>query len=573
MGELSLPILIYVIIFLALPFIFGYVARHFKLPLILGYMASGIALSLFFRQESQAMLSLFANIGLLLLLFTVGLEIHLDTFRKLSRFVIIGGLLQVGFTALVLLVLSVVFGFGALQSIILSIAFSFSSTAVVSKIMTERDEEQTLFGQLAMGVLLFQDLLVIPLIVILSSLETGQTGFALIATVAVSLIKSALILGLVYLLGEKIVPRVFEKGGRFSSELLNVFAVLFIFLTVFLFSLLGLSGTLAAFIAGLLVGQTLEHQQIFSQIRPMRDIFVILFFVFLGATLDVSTHINLLPIIIIFGLLLVVIKVVVTTLIFMYLRFHSKVSFAIGIMLSQVGEFAFIILHQAKLIHFIDERLYFVSVGVTMFSIILTPIAINNRVKLYKDITDFLSKYLPVVNHFISYGVDRDLGHTAPSDLKDNVVICGYGSMGKYIGRALKLADVKYVAIDYDYYLVKSARSEDAPIIYGDPTQIDLLEYAHVGSASCLVSVVPDMISQEAILLNARSLNSKLVIFSRVNRDVDQKRMKDLGAEVVVQPEFEGAVSIIKKILAGQSISKDDIVGKIKRLRLEHGMA
>ena len=573
MGELSLPILVYVVIFLSLPFIFGYIARHFKLPLILGYIVSGIFLSLFFKTESQAMLSLFANIGLLLLMFTVGLEVHLDTFRRLSRFVILGGLMQLGLTSLVLYVLCFVFGFNPLQSILVSIAFSFSSTAIVSKIMAERDEEKTLFGQLSMGVLLFQDLAVIPIIVILSSLQTGQTGMVMLTGVFVSLIKSVVILGLVYLLGEKIIPRIFEQVGKISSELLNLLSIIFIFCTVFLFTALGQSGTLAAFIAGLLVGQTFQHVQILSQIRPMRDMFVILFFVFLGATLDVSKHVDLIPTILIFGILLVVIKVVVTTVIFMYLRFHSKVAYGVGVLISQVGEFAFIILHQAKLIHLIDERLYFLSVGVTLFSIALTPIAIASRESWYKHIRTFISTYIPALYHFISYGVDRDLGHSQNDDLKDHVIVCGYGSMGRYVTRALKLANVPFVTIDYDYYLVASARREDVPIIYGDPTQIDILEYAHAESASCLVSVVPDKKVQEAILLNARLLNPNLVIFSRVDREEELRRMKDLGAEVVVQPEFEAAVSIIKKILAFNNISKDDVVGKLKRLKLEHGMA
>ncbi len=574
MGELSLPLLVYVIIFLSLPFLFGYIARHFKLPLILGYIVSGVFLSLLFKTESQTMLSLFANIGLLLLLFTVGLDLHLDSFRRLGRFVLVGGFLQIIGCVILTLALCLFFGFGVGPSLLISIAFSFSSTAIVSKLMVEADEEETLYGRLTMGMLLFQDLMVIPLMVVLSSLTSGQTGFGLFFAVIASVTKSAIILGLVYVFGEKVVPKVFERIGKRSVELLNLFSLVFIFLVVFFFTWLGLPGTVAAFVAGLLVGQTHQHTQVFSNIRPMKDIFAILFFVFLGATLDMSSHIDLVPFIVIFGLLLVLIKIVVTTIVFAYLRFHSKVAFAIGVLLAQVGEFAFILLHQANATRLIDDRLYFMSVGITLFTIVITPIAVEKKDVWYKKVRSFVRKYVPALDHFISYGVDRDLGKMDEAELLENhVIVCGYGDMGKYICRALKLSNIPYVVVDYDYYLVKSARGEDVSVVYGDSTQVDVLDSIGTQRATCLVAVVPNTQTQESILLAARLLNPDLVIFTRVNKEDQRRRMKDLGAQVVVQPEFEGAVSIIKKILTFNDISKDDIVGKIKRLKIEHGMA
>ncbi|MDO8741526.1 MAG: NAD-binding protein, partial [Candidatus Roizmanbacteria bacterium] len=158
-------------------------------------------------------------------------------------------------------------------------------------------------------------------------------------------------------------------------------------------------------------------------------------------------------------------------------------------------------------------------------------------------------------------------------EIKNHVVICGYGRIGSYIGRSLMLANIPYVAIDYNLYQVEKAKKQGANVIYGDPTDIDILDYAQVEEANIIILAVPERSAQEAIVLNAKKLNRNIFVISRVHKQSDQIRMKDIGANLVVQPEFEASLSIIKKIYLWHKLDKEDIINKIRRLKIEHGIS
>jgi len=154
--------------------------------------------------------------------------------------------------------------------------------------------------------------------------------------------------------------------------------------------------------------------------------------------------------------------------------------------------------------------------------------------------------------------------------MKDHVILCGYGRIGAYIGRALQLAHIPFVAIDYNFRIVERARQEGVNIIYGDPTDIDILDYAEAEHASAIVLALPNRFAQETIMMHARHLNRHLIVMSRVHKYADQKRMQDLGAHVVVQPEFEASLSIIRKIMILKKVERDDIVRHIAHFKKEH---
>lgn len=572
MGELSLTVLLYTILFIAVPMVFGFIALRLKIPALVGYMVGGIVLGSFIHEGLSEVLSMFASVGLILLLFTIGLEIDLTSLRRFSRFVLLGGLVQIILTALFVYGLSLLFGFSFITASIIGLAFALSSTAVVSKIIQERGEDNSLTGQLALGILILQDIVAIPLLVIVSSYKPDLAGFALVSSILLSLVKSGLVIAVMYTVGLRVIPPIFEYVGKISRELLNLFVLLFVFLAVYVFSLLGLSASLAAFVAGTLVGQTLSHYHIFSQMRPLRDLFLILFFVFLGASVEPSSYISsLLPILAFTGLFITA-KFIVVLLIFIYFRFHTKTSYVIGILLCQVGEFAFILIHQSRAVGLINTTAYSFALSVTLFSLIISPLLIEHKERIYTLIRGFIKKRLPFLENYLTFAIDREPAHIEAFDMKDHIILCGYGRVGKYIGRALTMASIPYIAIDYNYHTIEDARKKGVMAIYGDPTDIDILDYAQAEDATSLISAVPDSFSQEMIILNARLLNSKIVIFTRVDKESQQQRMKDLGAHVVIQPEFEAALSIVKRIFTGYHLPKSDIAGKIKRLKIEHGM-
>jgi len=572
MSELSLPLIFNIIIFITLPFIGGILATKFRLPRMIGYILAGVILGIFIKGHSAEFLPIFANVGLILLLFTVGLEMNVDNFKRFGKIVSVIGLLQIFISLGIFFVLNIIIGLAMVEAVIIAFAFALSSTAIVSKVIQDKGEENSLLGGVTLGILILQDIAVIPFMIVLSSLEKNAGPVALLIAIGSSLVRATITLGLIFIVAQKVIPYVFNRVASLGRELLNLLTILFIFIAVFIFSFLGLSPAIAAFVAGLLIGGTLQHYQIFSQIRPLRDIFTILFFVFLGATIDITQIMPHLPLALLFAVLIIAIKFVLISVIFIYFRFHSKTAFGSGILLAQVGEFAFIILHQSQISHLLSQESYLFGITVTLLTIAISPLLMDRRDKLYLSIRKIMKKQIPSLDAFVSQGVDRESAHVDVLSIKDHVILCGYGRVGGYIGRALTMANIPFIAIDYNYQIVEKERKRGTNIIYGDPTDIDILNFAQCETASAIISAVPDAFSQEMIVLNAKMLNTRIKVLSRVGLEKQQRRLKDLGAEVVIQPEFEAALSIIRNILLGYNLSKKDIVGKIKRLKLEHGM-
>lgn len=573
MSELPLDFLFNLILFILFPFLGGMVMTKLRLPRMLGYIFSGMVLGVLTKGTGDQFLSNIAQTGLILLLFTIGLETNINKLRRFGKLLIAVSVSQMVLTTMVFFSLILLRGSTLIEAFVVAFAFSLSSTALVSKIIQEKGEEDSLMGSLTLGILILQDLLVIPFMIFLSSLGRATTGLDIVIDILITSGKTVFILAVMYFVGQKFAPFVFSKTARVSKELLNLLTVLTVVSAVFVFSYLGLSPAIAAFAAGVIIGGTMEHYQIFSQMRPMRDLFTILFFVVMGATLDVGQLLAHLPGTILFVLVAMICKFLIVDAIFTYFRFHSKTAFSGALLLSQIGEFAFVVLKQGHEGGIISNDIYYFAIASTLVTITISPILIERKDYMYARIRKFIRARLPGLDHYIAHRIDSEPAHIDVLQLKDHVVICGYGRVGSYIGRALTLAQVPFIAIDYNSRIVEEQKKKGINIIYGDPSDIDILDFAETEHANMLVSAVPDQFSQEMIVLNAKILNPKITILSRIAVDEYRQRIKDLGAEVVVQPEFEAALSIVKKVLVGFNIPKKDIVGKVKRLKIEHGMA
>lgn len=575
MGEISSPIVISFFIYLFVPFIFGALAKRLKISPLIGYIIGGLVLGNFLPNliNDQAIRN-FAYFGILLLLFTVGLEMNFSRILSFKRIIITAGLLQVLVSIFFITIFSVIFQFNFLQSFLIGIALASSSTTLVAKIIQDRGEESSFVGEIAIGLLLFQDIAFIPFLIIFTSITSSHISpVAVSIDIFVSFLKSAIIIGGLYFLGLRIIPSVFNKIARNSRELLNLFIILFIFFVTGLSLILKIPTLIGVFIAGILLAHTTEHFHIFSQIRPFRDLLGVIFFVYIGTNIKLLTITSFLPQILLFTAGIVAIKILVTLFIFLALRFHTKTSLSLALYLFQIDEDAFILLSAALFNKVISYDKYLFVITSTLITLILTPIIVKNRNLIYSSTRFFIKKYLPFLEKFIAYRLDSNQSPIDTLEIKNHVVICGYGRIGSYIGRSLTLADIPYVAIDYNLYQVEKAKKQGANIIYGDPTDINILDYAQVDEALILILALPDRTDQEAVVLNAKKLNRNIFIISRVHRQSDQTRMKDLGANLVVQPEFEASLTIIKKIYLWHKMDKQDIVNKIRRLKIEHGLA
>jgi len=575
MGEISLSLVSNYFLYLSVPFLLAIVAKKVKLSPLIGYLVGGLVIgNLFPEMATSVGISNFAYFGIVFLLFTLGLESNFNRILILKKFIIIGGTLQLFLSMLFVFFLSLLFKFSLLESFLIGIALSSSSTTLVAKIIQDRGEESSFIGEIAMGILIFQDIAFIPYLMIFTSI-TGKdiSTWMIIKDTLLGLIKATAIIAALFYFGQKIIPKIFNKIARISRELFDLFIIVFIFFVVGLSIILKIPTLIGAMVSGILLAQTIEHYHIFSEIRPLRNLLGVIFFVYIGSHIELRLIIPYLPSILLFTIGVIIIKALVVLAIFLVLRFHSRTSFSLSMYLFQIDEDAFILMSSAYLSKVITLEKYLFIITAVLITFILTPVFIKNKDKSYRVIRGFIKKYLSFLEKFISYRIDSNQSPIDTLEIKNHVVICGYGRIGGYIGRSLMLANIPYVAIDYNLYQVEKAKKQGVSIIYGDPTDIDILDYAQVDEALILILALPERLAQEAVVLNAKKLNRNIFIISRVHRQIDQTRMKDLGVNLVVQPEFEASLTIIKKIYLWHKMDKQDIINKIRRLRIEHGIS
>lgn len=538
-------------------FLGGFLAKKTKQPLLTGYILGGIiigAISSGFFGFSQNLSSL-AQIGIAFLMFSLGLEFSWLKLKHLGKGIFFASLIQIFLLILSSTVILPAFGFNFYTSLFLGACFSLSSTAVVVKILSDRAELETLSGELAVGWLLIQDLSVLPMMVILPAIANGDS----LALLAGALFKSAVFLFLVVFIGKKLIPVVTEKILKTNSrELMLLFFVSLCLILAFTTASMGFSFALGAFLAGFLVSEIGITAAIFGELRPLRDIFAVVFFVTLGFLLQpqfLLTHFLL-----IFGLtfLVMVLKFLVVLLLLLYLGHHSKTSFLGAISLSQVGEFAAILGQMGLKEKIISLETNNLIISVTLLSIMATPWLIGLAPLIYRKM-NFFGK---LDRKPISGGLDYS----------DHVVICGYGRVGRYIGRALQMADIPFIVIDHNYQLIKELKEKGIMTVYGDPCEIDILDYAQVDKAKMLIIAIPDRQSQEIIIANSQTLKKDLKIICRTHQEENQARLRALQIQTIIQPEFEAALAIVNKLLTEFRVDPQEIENKIKRLKIEHGL-
>jgi len=558
-------------VYLFIPFLLALILRKRKISSIVGYMLGGVLLSnLFGNFLSTEIVNSFAFFGILLLIFTVGLEIRFEQLLQLKKFIIWGGLAQILLSILLIIPVSQLFSFNFIQSVLIGVALSSSSTSLVAKIIQDRGEEGSFHGELAMGILMFQDIAFIPFMIIFTSITSKVVSVGDIAfRICVDMLSSSLLLFFVYYFGKKFVPILFNKIARVSRELLNLFIILFIFLIAYISSLFHVPVLISIFVAGILISQTSENHHIFSQIRPFRDIFAIIFFIYIGTTIQLGSVLPLLPNILLFSVFVLILKALIILGIFIRMRLHSKLSLYMALYLFQIDEDAFILMTLAYKNGIFTHNQYLFVISSVLLSLLITPYFIANKERIYFGLKDFIRKYIPFLSHFIQYRIDLVDTPIDVLDIKNHVVLCGYGRIGSYIGRALMLSNIPFIAIDYNFEIVERAKRNGIQIIYGDPTDFDILDYAETENAIAIVLALPDRYSQEAIVMTAKKMNKNITIFSRVHRNVDQKRMRDLGADIIIQPEFEASMSIIKKLLLLKNVPKEEIIDKLHYFKLE----
>jgi CPA2 family monovalent cation:H+ antiporter-2 len=540
----------------------GMLARFLRLPVLLGYLAGGIAVGPFglgFVQDPDS-ISYLAEIGVVLLLFAIGLEFSIKELLRLGRIAIIGGLAQILLTAAAGFGLGKVAGLGTTGAVFFGFIIALSSTMVVLKLLMERGELDTTHGRIMLGILLVQDLSVVPIMVVMTAVG-GESG-ELWASLGIAVAKAVGFIVAMVLLGVWGMPWLLKKvAGQRSRELF--------FLTVIVICLgaavgtyyFGLSAAFGAFAAGLLISQSGFARQAFADIMPLRDTFAALFFVSLGmlANLDfIAANLGTIALIVV---AIMVIKFIICSAITRVFGYSHKTVLLVGTGLIQVGEFSFILAMMGVDIGILSERLYSLTIAAAIVTMLITPFAMS--------LNSFLYKWLSQRGWFAGglTGRPDPVSPLHAPELSRHAVICGYGEVGQRLAEVLERQKFSYLVIDLDPKVVSQLRARGIPCIYGDASNPEILAHASLDKARVLVCTIPDYVAEELTSRNALAINPKLDIVARVHRDRDAALLKGIGVTELVLPFFEGSLEMIRHTLHRFGLSNTEIQYILNALR------
>lgn len=575
--NIPFPSLFITFILLFISAIIGAIAASkLKLPLMVGYIAGGIIVgNLFFASLAHDAIALIADIGVTLLMFTLGIDFSMQRLKKHIGMVVGAAVIQIVLLAFLFCAFFMVLGFSFFPSLVIAIAASLSSTAVVVRILSEKGEMDTSHGELLTAWLVVQDVSVIPLMLILPvMLKIGATDGSFLDAIRLiipQIGKGVGAIAVIVILGRFVLPRIFSIIANLRSREVLVLATAGLVLLVGLtFVMLGLSSALGAFIAGMMLAETSEKHEIFSDIRPFRDLCAGIFFVSIGLALPLGSLGPVWGTILVTTFVVLIFKWGIVYTLCRFIGLHKKTAVIVGIGLIPMSEFGFILAREGVQIGALSQTNYLFLVAVTFCTICIGAPTLSRAHRLYGWFKRTIGRILPPVFKTRTEK-DQEKG-IVQMDISGHVVICGYGRVGKYVGRALEMAGVPFVVIDYDHQRILALKKKGIHAVFGDPSDVDVLDYAQVDLAKCLVIAIPDRYSQESIIANALTLNRSISIICRTHHESDLRELKTLGVTTLVQPEFEAALTIVGRLLHEFGNDEGEIRGKVSRLKIEHGL-
>lgn len=505
-----------------------------------------------------------AEIGVVLLLFTIGLEFSLERLRHIFRQVALGGVLQVGVTVAVIAGVAIAFGESTGRGIFFGFVFSLSSTAIVLRALTERRELEAPHGRFIVGTLIFQDLCVVPMVLIVPLLARPSSPVQAAADTALALGKAAAMVVFTIGVSRFVVPRVLKSVDAARSRETFLLAILGLCIgTAWVTSLAGLSLALGAFLGGMVVADTEYGHRAMGDVLPLRDAFVSVFFVSLGMLFDpgvVTTRPGLV-LALLAGFLLV--KGLLATLAALAMRFPTRVAWLAGVGLAQFGEFGFVLARLGESSGVVTPADTAPLLAAGIASMFLTPL----MVRAAPHVTAGEKLLAPLARLIGVRGIEDAVidGH-AP---KGHVVIVGYGVAGKLAAQSLKACGIPFVALELNAESVRSAKAQGLPVYYGDATSTEALGHAHLKSARALVLLMNDPQAAQRVVDTAKRVAPEVPILMRSHYLGERAALLKLGARDVVAEEVEGAIEIISRLLRWADVPRNVIDDRIREARAE----
>ena len=523
----------------------GLIAYRFRFPVLLGYLVAGIIIGphSFGLVANLELIETMASIGVVLLLFTLGMEFSIGDLKRMGKIGLGGGIAQVLVTALLGFVISkTLLTWPVQDAIFFGFLIALSSTTVLLKILVERGETNTPHGRIMIAILLVQDLAVLPLMVILPALGEQTTGLAY--SLGITLGKVLLFLGVMTLIGSWIVPVFLGRTAGARSRELFLITILAICLgAAFGTSFFGVSAAFGAFAAGMLISRSHFAHQALADIVPLRTAFVALFFVSLGMLASPRFFLDNWAMVVIVASIIIVIKFLVSSVITGSFGYSLKTALFVGAGLTQVGEFSFVIAQAGLETGVISENLYSLILSSAILTILFTPVAFKISEITYSRISKN-----PRLQPLLRFDRDKTL-IDVKKRLSGHVIICGHGRAGRNLASILQNYQISYVVVELNPLIISDLRAQGVPCIYGDAGNAQILSMANIKKAKVLALTCSDPMAEVTATNYAKEVNPGIAIIASVREESVAERLRSLGVSEVVMPAFEASLEFVRHTL------------------------
>jgi monovalent cation:H+ antiporter-2, CPA2 family len=532
-----------VIIIVVAALIGALIAQRLRQPLILGYIAAGIVVGPHtggITISDSHEIELLAEIGVALLLFALGLEFSLRELKPVRTIALIGTPIQILLTIGCGYVIGRMFDWDPIHALWFGALIALSSTMITLKTLMNQGWMGTLSSRVMIGMLLVQDLAVVPMMIVLPQLSDPTAGLPLIG---MAFLKSGIFLLSMFFLGTRILPWLLGYIAQWNSRELFILTNMALGLGIgYVTYLFGLSFAFGAFIAGMVLSESDYGHQALSDIIPLRDIFGLLFFTSVGMLLDINFLLTSWQTVLILLLLVSLGKGIIFSTLSWLFRYRNIVPLALGLGLFQVGEFSFVLARVGLETNSIDTQLYSLVLATSVISMVLTPFVSGLTTPLYR-----------IKRHFFQHE-PLQTRNLPQESLKNHVIIAGGGRVGQHIAQILQQLKIPFVIVEINHQRMIECKEADYPVIYGDMTQQIVLDAAELATARLLLITPPSIVDSRAIVRHARKVNPKMQIVARAEGVEQTRTLYEDGVSMVVLPEMEAGLEIARQALLSLQI-------------------
>lgn len=554
MSEFKIIEDIVIILLISIPIIF--IFNKLNVPSIVGFLIAGMIIGPYgfkFITDSSE-IKVMAEIGIMLLLFTIGLEVSFTRLLKIKKYLLIAGGFQLLGTITISSIIIMIFGISPKESVFLGILISLSSTAIVLKILSDKGELEAPHGRIALGILVFQDLSIVPLslLILLLGAKADLTAVDIILELLITFGLTALII----IISKFLMPHIVHQIAKLRiREVFTAGIILLLLGMSFLTYKLGLSFALGAFIVGLILAESDYSHQIISEIQPFQSVFNSVLFVSIGMLLNLHFVTQNYFTIAGVALSILTLKALIIISIILLMKYPLRIAIIVGIGLAQIGELSFILAETGYNFNLISEYYFNVFLAITIFTMILTPLIFNFLPAIAAK-TSLLSK------------LTKENGQSKKG-LENHVIVVGFGLNGRNLARVLKETGIKYIIIEMNPDTVKREKAAGENIIYGDVAKPEILYKARIENANIIVFAISDPNAAKLALRTSKNINPNIYSLVRTRYVSEIEDLKRLGADIIIPEEFETSLQIFRKVLEKYHIPLNVIMQQVNLLRQE----